>query len=124
MALIEKALINAGSVQNQDIDDDKEEPKLEFGRFYHQNEGAKDMMSRHTPRYERQIKKGYKIKSSNRNEVLLGKNTEISNVGADGETGNEGPPAEYGGGFDSNTNQTGLSNEGGDYDDDYYKKIN
>lgn len=76
MELIEKALIKSGAINEEDLpEDDQKLKKYEFGRFYHKNSETKEVYCRHSYMHDRIINRGDLVKSSNRNEVLLGKHT-------------------------------------------------
>jgi len=71
--MIEKALINSGSINEDDVrKEDPNEKVFEFGRFYHKNSETKELMCRHSYMHDRIIMRGDLVKSSNRNEVLMG----------------------------------------------------
>lgn len=59
MALIEKALINSGAINAEDMPEEGEEdPKpLEYGRLFHKNSETKDIVCRHSERYIRRVAK-------------------------------------------------------------------
>jgi len=124
MALIEQALINKGAIDAEDLQEEapKYEDKYTIGRFYNKSEEDKEILCRFTQRFERYIYNDMKVKSSNRNAILMGKEKELVNVGLDEYTGDGKKDA-------ANVNNTSIytpqrvadddQKEGGEHDDDF-----
>ena len=73
---IEQALIKSNAVNEDDLNVDQ--ASVEELDIFHQGQLIKNVTNRHTEDYIKNIKRGDLTKGSNRNEVLLGEENQVS----------------------------------------------